>query len=151
MAQADEDKKKAREYLNQIEDEKKIITQKREKLEETIRKGTKQLINDSVEEANELIDEIKAILKKQELEMSDLFHAQKIRKQLENMSADYSSETVVAELKDETPPKAGDEVYVISLAKKGVLLSLNAKGDGEVKMGKLTVRVKKGDFYKIKK
>ena len=151
VAQADEDKKKAREYLNRIEDEKKIITQKREKLEETIRKGTKQLINESVEEANELIDEIKEILKKQELEMSDLFHAQKLRKQLENMSADYSSETVVAELKDDSPPKVGDEVYVISLAKKGVLSSQNAKGDGEVKMGKLTVRVKKGDFYKIKK
>ena len=79
--------------------------------------------------------------------MSDLFHAQKLRKQLENMSADYSSETV----KDDSPPKVGDEVYVISLAKKGVLSSQNAKGDGEVKMGKLTVRVKKGDFYKIKK
>ena len=32
-----------------------------------------------------------------------------------------------------------------------MLSSLSPKGDGEVKFGKLSVRVKKGDFYKVKK
>lgn len=151
VADAEADRIKAKEYLKEIEEEKKTILLKREKLEENIRKGTKDLINDSIEEANELIAQIKEILNKPEIDGGDLIKAQKIRKSLEYMSADYDKETAVCEIKDDTPPKKGDSVYVISLSKCGILSNLSPKGDGEVKFGNLSVRVKKGDFYKVKK
>lgn len=151
VSEAEEDRQKAAEYLKQIEDEKKTILLKREKLEENIRKGTKNLINDSVEEANDLIAQIKEILAQDEIGSGDLIKAQKLRKSLEYMSADYDKETAVTEPCDDSPLKVGDTVYVTSLSKSGVLSSLSPKGDGEVKFGKLSVRVKKGDFYKVKK
>ena len=80
-----------------------------------------------------------------------MIKAQKLRKSLEYMSANYDKDTAVAEIKDDAPPKKGDTVFVVSLSKSGVLSNVSPKGDGEVKFGNLSVRVKKGDFYKVKK
>ena len=151
VADAEADREKAKEYLKEIEDEKKAILVKREKLEENIRKGTKELINDSIEEANDLIAQIKEILNQPEINGGDLIKAQKLRKSLEYMSANYDKDTAVAEIKDDAPPKKGDTVFVVSLSKSGILCNVSSKGDGEVKFGNLSVRVKKGDFYKVKK
>ena len=56
-----------------------------------------------------------------------------------------------AAFNQEAKPKKGDTVFVVSLSKCGVLSNVSPKGDGEVKFGNLSVRVKKGDFYKVKK
>ncbi|MDE6302651.1 MAG: endonuclease MutS2, partial [Clostridia bacterium] len=69
------DRELAAKALKDAENEKKIVAEKREKLDESIRKETKRLIEDSVEEANEIIDEINAKLSKQDLREADLFEA----------------------------------------------------------------------------
>ena len=130
--------------------EKKRIEEKREKLDESIRKETKRLIENSVEEANDILEQIKEILNKPQVEDKDLFEARKLKKQLENMTADYEKEAVVEDIKDDSPLKIGDNVFVKSLQKKGKLTSINQRGEAVVAFGKLTTKVKKDDYYKVK-
>lgn len=144
------DRENAAKALKDAQIEKKRIEEKREKLDESIRKETKRLIENSVEEANEVLDKIKEILNKPQIEDKDLFAARKLRKQLETMSADYEKEAVVEDVPDDTPLKIGDNVFVKSLQKKGKLMAVNQRGEAQVSFGKLTTKVKKDDYYKVK-
>jgi len=144
------DRENAAKALKDAQIEKKRIEEKREKLDESIRKETKRLIENSVEEANEVLDKIKEILNKPQIEDKDLFEARKLRKQLETMSADYEKEAVVEDVPDDSPLKIGDNVFVKSLQKKGKLVTINQRGEAQVSFGKLTTKVKKDDYYKVK-
>lgn len=150
VSEASIDRENAAKALLDAENEKKRIAEKREKLDENIRKETKRLIEDSVEEANDLIDKIKEILAKPQVEDKDLFEARKLKKQLENMSAKYEKEAIVDDVPDNSPLNIGDNVFVKSLQKKGKLLSINQRGEAVVSFGKLSIKVKKGDYYKVK-
>ena len=150
VAEASIDREKAAIELKNAESERKLVAQKREKLDESIRRETKHLIQDSVDEAQDLIEEIKEILAKPVVEEKDLFEARKIKKKLENMSAEYEKEAVVEDEPDDSPLEIGDFVWVKSLQKKGKLVSVNNRGDAMVAFGKLTAKVKKNDYYKVK-
>ena len=148
--EASMDRELAAKALKDAENEKKIVAEKREKLDESIRKETKRLIEDSVEEANEILDEIKAKLAKQELHEADLFEARNLRKKLENMSAKYDEKSTVDDTPDPSPLNVGDNVWVKSLKKRGKLLLVNGRGEAQIAIGKLSVKVKKNDYYKVK-
>lgn len=148
--EASVDRELAAKALKEAENEKKLVAEKREKLDESIRKETKRLIEDSVDEANELIGQIKDILKKQDISESDLFEARNLRKKLETMSAKYEEEAIVDDTPDNSPLNLGDNVFVKSLGKRGKLLSVNNRGEAQVAIGKLSVKVRKGDYYKVK-
>lgn len=150
VSEASIDRENAAKALKDAEIEKKRIEEKREKLDESIRKETKRLIENSVEEANDILEQIKEILNKPQVEDKDLFEARKLKKQLENMTADYEKEAVVEDVKDDSPLKIGDNVFVKSLQKKGKLTSINQRGEAVVAFGKLTTKVKKDDYYKVK-
>lgn len=150
VSEASIDRENAAKALKDAEIEKKRIEEKREKLDESIRKETKRLIENSVEEANDILEQIKEILNKPQVEDKDLFEARKLKKQLENMTADYEKVAVVEDVKDDSPLKIGDNVFVKSLQKKGKLTSINQRGEAVVAFGKLTTKVKKDDYYKVK-
>ena len=150
VSEASIDRENAAKALKDAEIEKKRIEEKREKLDESIRKETKRLIENSVEEANDILEQIKEILNKPQVEDKDLFEARKLKKQLENMTADYEKEAVVEDVKDDSPLKIGDNVFVKSLQKKGKLTSINQRGEAVVAFGKLNTKVKKDDYYKVK-
>ena len=150
VSEASIDRENAAKALKDAEIEKKRIEEKREKLDESIRKETKRLIENSVEEANDILEQIKEILNKPQVEDKDLFEARKLKKQLENMTADYEKEAVVEDVKDDSPLKIGDNVFVKSLQKKGKLTSINQRGEAVVAFGKLTTKVKKDYYYKVK-
>lgn len=150
VSEASIDRENAAKALKDAEIEKKRIEEKREKLDESIRKETKRLIENSVEEANDILEQIKEILNKPQVEDKDLFEARKLKKQLENMTADYEKEAAVEDVKDDSPLKIGDNVFVKSLQKKGKLTSVNQRGEAVVAFGKLTTKVKKDDYYKVK-
>lgn len=144
------DRELAAKALKDAENEKKIVTEKREKLDENIRKETKRLIEDSVEEANVILDQIKELLNKQDLKESDLFEARNLRKKLEKMSANYDESSVIEDEPDDSPLNVGDNVWIKSLKKRGKLLAVNGRGETQILVGKLLVKVKKGDYYKVK-
>ncbi|UKI21474.1 MAG: hypothetical protein L6V83_00280 [Christensenella sp.] len=120
------------------------------KLDENIRKETKRLIENSVEEANDVLEQIKEILSKPQIEDKDLFDARKLKKKLENLQAEYEQEAVVEDVRDDSPLHIGDNVFVKSLQKKGKLVAINQRGEAQVSFGKLTTKVKKDDYYKVK-
>ncbi len=151
VEEAQSDRILAKEYLLEAEQERNLVKQKKEKLDDIIRKETKKLIAESVEEATEIIDELKAILKKNDVSDADVFTAQKLRKKLENMSAKYQEDCIVPVTPCNEKAKVGDKVWVVSLAKNGVLVSINErKKESEIKLGKILMKIKNNDYYKIK-
>ena len=150
VSDASLDRERAASALREAENEKRIIAEKREKLDESIRRETKRLIEDSVEEADEIIDKLKELAAKEVVEDKDVFEARSLRKKLVNMSARYDTESIVEDEPDDSPLRPGDNVWVKSLSKRGTLKAVSARGEAEVGFGKLTVKVKPGDYYKVK-
>lgn len=150
VSDASLDRERAASALREAEQEKRIIVEKREKLDESIRRETKKLIEDSVEEADEILDKLKELANKETVEDKDVFEARALKRKLENLSAKYDTESVVEDAPDPTPLRVGDDVWVKSLAKRGRLKGINARGEAEVQFGKLAVKVKNGDYYKVK-
>ena len=150
VSDASLDRERAASALREAEQEKRIIVEKREKLDESIRRETKKLIEDSVEEADEILDRLKELANKDTVEDKDVFEARALKRKLENLSAKYDTESVVEDAPDPTPLRVGDDVWVKSLAKRGRLKGINARGEAEVQFGKLAVKVKNGDYYKVK-
>lgn len=144
------DRERAASELKAAENEKKLVALKREKLDESIRKETKRLIEDSVDEANDIIDEMRELLAKPDISEGDVFAARKLKKRLENMSADYDKENIVEDAPDNSPLNIGDNVWVKSIGKKGKLVEVNSRGEAKVLFGKLTTKVRKNDYYKVK-
>ena len=95
---------------------------------------------------------MKEILSKPVIETKDLFDARDLRSKLRNLEAEYEREPVNnTQLEEDTTPlKVGDNIYVKSLDKVGVVTKLTPKGDAEVTLGKIHTKVKAGDFYKVK-
>ena len=150
VSDASLDRERAASALREAENEKRIIAEKREKLDESIRRETKRLIEDSVEEADEIIDKLKELAAKEVVEDKDVFEARSLRKKLVNISAKYDTESIVEDEPDDSPLRPGDNVWVKSLSKRGTLKAVSARGEAEVVFGKLTVKVKPGDYYKVK-
>lgn len=150
VSDASLDRERAASALREAENEKRIIAEKREKLDESIRRETKRLIEDSVEEADEIIDKLKELAAKEVVEDKDVFEARSLRKKLVNMSARYDTESIVEDEPDDSPLRPGDNVWVKSLSKRGTLKAVSSRGEAEVGFGKLTVKVKPGDYYKVK-
>lgn len=150
VSDASLDREKAASALREAENQKKLIAEKREKLDESIRRETKHLIENSVEEADEILAELREMLNKDVVEDKDIFAARALKRKLQNMSAEYDRESVVEDEPDNTPLKKGDNVWVKSLAKRGVFGGCNPRGEATVTFGKLSVKVKAGDYYKVK-
>lgn len=89
-------------------------------------------------------------MSKPQIEDKDLFDARKLKKKLENLQAEYEQEAVVEDVRDDSPLHIGDNVFVKSLQKKGKLVAINQRGEAQVSFGKLTTKVKKDDYYKVK-
>ena len=150
VTDASKDREKAASELKEAEDKKREIEEKREKLNDAIRKRTKDLIEDSVAEADGIIEELKALLEKPEVTDGDLFAARTLRRKLEKLSAHYDSESVVEDEPDLSAPLAvGDDVWIKSVGKRGTLVSLSPRGEAVVSLGRITVKVKKGDYYRV--
>lgn len=145
------DRDKAAAMLKEVETEKKVVIEKREKLNDSIRKETKRLIEYSVSQADDIIEQMKELLEKPDLSDADIFEARKFKKQLENMSAEYDKETVGEVVADNSPLENGDTVYIKSLQKSGRLLSVSPRGEATISVGKLNIKTKNGDYFKIKK
>lgn len=143
------DREEAERELKNIKTELALLRTRNEALNEQIRKGTKKLIEESVEEASGIIAEMKELLEK--ADEKALFEARRLRKKLENMSADYAEDDVPDTdglVFMDGAPAAGDEVFVVSLNKTGKVLSAGRNGV-EVALGAVRTTVKAGDCRRL--
>lgn len=113
---AKEQKTQADKELKEAINERNQLKVQAEKLNENLRKETKKLIDSSVEEAEDIIEEMKRLLQKSDEKA--LFEARKLKKKLENMSADYVDETpfendfkVEGKIESDSEIKPGDVVF----------------------------------------
>ncbi len=136
----------AKKTLEQLNDQKA-------KLEEKMRKSAKDLLSDYLEEAEDLVDEIKEQVKKGDEQA--LFEARRLKKKLSEIRVDEEKPVKSYDFID-GDIKIGDNVYVKSLEKVGEVQKINEKKrEYQVKIGILTTNVKfencrKVDLHTIK-
>lgn len=151
---AKEQKTQADKELKEAINERNQLKVQAEKLNENLRKETKKLIDSSVEEAEDIIEEMKRLLQKSDEKA--LFEARKLKKKLENMSADYVDETpfendfkVEGKIESDSEIKPGDVVFYKKINSNCIVQSVG-KNDLTVKVGNMSMKVKASDCNKVK-
>lgn len=135
------------EQLSQVEQLKSDLLLKQEKLDNKLTKGFKNLLDDYSQEAQELIEQIKA--KVDEGDKQALFEARTLNKKLENMTPNNQVNKEFEKLEGEII--VGDSVFVKSLNSIAKVIQLKPqKNESVVKAGVLTCTVKNSDLQKIK-
>lgn len=138
--------------LKNVQDELRKLRENNDKLNEQIRKETKKLIEESVDEANEIIDEMKELIKN--ADDKSLFEARRLKKKLENMSADYSDADFDSSMDEklnfaEGEIEAGDDVYIKKFDKIGKVLSTGKNGECEIALGSVKTKMKSNELKKL--
>lgn len=123
------------------------LNEQKQRLQEKMKKSAKELLGDYLDEADELIEELKECIKKGDEQA--LFEARKLRKKISDIQID-----------DEKPQKTykkldgklavGDNVYIKSLDNTGEILSINEKKkECRVKVGIMTTNIKLSECERI--
>ncbi|MEG1536214.1 MAG: Smr/MutS family protein, partial [Clostridia bacterium] len=126
----------------------KTIQQEKQKLDEKLAKATKELLSDYMEEAEELIEQIKENVKIGDEKA--LFEARNVKSKLsKKVFAQEKAEPIIEKLDGDI--LVGDKVFVQSFNSIGEVININQKkGEFGVKVGIMTTCVKFGDCQKIK-
>lgn len=129
------------------------LNKQRERLTANARAESRRIINERTAEAEELLDEIEGIFKKEELTQSDLIKARTLKNKLKDTSfREEDEEKRVTNYVAATAENlsAGDNVFVLRLQSAGQVLSVNkAKGEVEVLCGSIKTRLKFSELQKI--
>lgn len=116
--------------LDAILAERAKLEKEREKLFLNAKIESRRIVNESVEEAEDILAEIKAILDKEEIDGGDLIRARTLRNKLEEQKYKLESEAEVVPTDkpiDDEKVKTGDRVYIPSMDADGVVISVNRK------------------------
>ena len=137
--------------LKEISLEKERIIKEREKITTNAKHETKRIIADKLADAEEIIDELKKILKAVGLESKEVFRANELKNRLKNskyLNVDINDSPI--ELKKATLKELviGNKVYVKSINAYAKLLSLKQnKNEADVLIGNIKTKVKISDLY----
>lgn len=136
--------------LETIKAEKERISQKREKIYALAKQETKQIVSDKLVEAEEIIDELKSILKKVGLESKEVFRASELKNRLKNSrylqaESDEPFELVKINQQDLA---VGKIVYVKSLGVNAKIVNIKGnRREVEVLVGDAKIVIKANDIY----
>lgn len=129
------------------------LERQREKLTANARAESRRIINERTAMAEELLDEMEELFRKEELGQADLIKARTLKNKLKD--AAYGEERAEEKLNDYEPATAenlhvGDSVYFATLESVGQVLSVNAgKGEAEVLCGSIKTRCKISALQKV--
>lgn len=131
------------------EKERERLLLQRERLNLSVRKETKKLVENSMEEANEVIQALKELLDNPD--ETSLFKAYELRKKLKKFIVNDENEFELITQTLEGEVKAGDTVLVKSLNTQGVVTSLNPiKNEAHITMGSITSKISIDNLVKVK-
>lgn len=137
--------------LNKIAEEKERIQKEREKIYQNAKHETKRIVADKLSEAEEIIDELKKILKTVGLESKEVFRASELKNRLKNsryLDAENDAEPLEMIKTTDEELKVGSKVYVKSLGAYAKILSIKKnKGEAEVLIGDIKTVIKTKDIY----
>ncbi len=150
VAEAERLKDEKQAELIKIQAEREKIEKEREKIYNTAKQETKRIVADKLVEAEEIIAELKSILKKVGLESKEVFRAGELRNRLKNsryLSIETDSEPIELVEAGELL-KVGCRVYVKSLGAYAEVCSVKKnKGEAEVIIGNIKTVVKIKDVF----
>ena len=139
-----------KELLN-IQEEKNKIIKERERIYSTAKQETKRIVADKLCEAEEIIDELKKILKQVGLESKEVFRASELKNRLKNskyLSADNDVRPLEMKKVNSNDLKLGNKVFVKSLGAYAKIVSIkNNKKEAEVAIGSIKTVVKIADLF----
>ena len=141
--------------LNEIAENKEKIIKEREKIYSNAKQETKRIVADKLAEAEEIIDELKSILKKAGLESREVIRAAELKNRLKNsryLDAENDSEPIELVKSKDSELKPGNRVYVKNLGAYGKIISVKpAKKEAEVIIGDIKSVVKFNEIYNSEK
>ena len=137
--------------LENIVLEKEKLTKEREKIYLNAKHETKRIVADKLAEAEEIIEELKKILKTANLESKELFRAGELRNRLKNSRyLDFEDENKPFEMipAKTSELKIGNKVYVKSLNTYAKVFAIaNNKREVTVLIGDIKTVVKVNDLF----
>ena len=143
--------KEKQEEVDKIKAERVKFDKEREKFYANAKIESRRIINETIEDAEEIVAELKEILEKEEIDGGDLIRARTLRNKLEEKKYAMESETTVITSEkpiDIAKLKINDRVYVLSMNAEGVVVTINKKkGVCDVQLGNVRVSVKIEDLY----
>ena len=141
--------------MEEIAEEKQKIVKEREKIYYNAKQETKRIVADKLSEAEEIVSDLKRILKTANLESKEIFRASELKNRLENSRyLNPADENMPVELKkaDVSEIKSGRKVYVKSLDAYAKVVSVKPqKNEAEVLIGDIKSKVKLSDLYNSEK
>ena len=148
-------KQKERDVLAEIEKERVRLNEEKEKFYAKAKSESRKIVNEKLEEADEIINEIKVLFDKEELTSGDLIKARTLRNKLENKKYDSedSEENIVNYVPvDPEKLKPGDKVYYKGVQGVCTVHSVSAKkGECEIFMGEIRTKVPVKDLFFVSK
>ena len=137
--------------LEKLKIERVKFDKEREKFYANAKIESRRIINESLEDAEEIVAQLKEILDQDEIGSGDLIKARTLRNKLEEQKYKLEAESPV--IFTETPIdiakiKINDRVFVSSMNSEGVVITINKKkGVCDVQLGNARVSVKFSDLY----
>ena len=154
-AEIEELRNKERETLAEIEKERNKLNDEKEKFYAKAKSESRRIVNEKLEEADEIINEIKVLFDKEELTSGDLIKARTLRNQLENKkyALDETEENVVNYVPVKAEElKTGDKVYYKGVDGVCTVSSVSPKkGECEIYMGAIRTKVPLKDLFFVSK
>lgn len=148
-------KQKERDVLAEIEKERARLNEEKEKFYAKAKSESRKIVNEKLEEADEIINEIKVLFDKEELTSGDFIKARTLRNKLENKKYDSedSEENIVNYVPvDPEKLKPGDKVYYKGVQGVCTVHSVSAKkGECEIFMGAIRTKVPVKDLFFVSK
>ena len=148
-------KQKEHDVLAEIEKERARLNEEKEKFYAKAKSESRKIVNEKLEEADEIINEIKVLFDKEELTSGDLIKARTLRNKLENKKYDSedSEENIVNYVPvDPEKLKPGDKVYYKGVQGVCTVHSVSAKkGECEIFMGAIRTKVPVKDLFFVSK
>lgn len=143
------EEQKKKEFLI-IEEEKEKIAREREKIMNSAKQEIKRIVAEKLADAEEIIAELKDILKRAGLESKEVFRASELKNRLKNSKYLFNENTnepyELVPVNDTL--KVGDEVFVKSLGAFGIVNKIKAdKKEAEVLIGNMKSVVKLNDLF----
>lgn len=137
--------------LNEIAEEKNKIIKERERIYFNAKQETKRIVADKLSEAEEIIAELKSILKAANLESKEVFRASELKNRLENsryLASENENAPVELIKSSDKEIKAGRKVYVRSLGSYAKILNVKQeKKEAEILIGDIKTKVKFSDIF----
>lgn len=153
LSELDEIKQRTEEEYNKAKNQNKLLLSEREKLLKNSQIEAKRIVSSAKEEAEELLDSLKKLFKKQTLEESNIFEARSIVKKLKEKK--YIESNPEEDNLFEGNPidintlQMGDKVYVKKLKTVATVTGLPKANKIEVKFNNMVTILKQGEAYEF--